>query len=136
MIDRYSFSGAVYSAAKQNPNLGLEWAWSPEVGLPAPDIVLYLTVTPAVAATRGGFGTEKYENRQMQQRVRGRFTELWSRGVANVLSVDADKDLDTVEAEVLNGARKMFSSFPTDIPLRYLEPIRDKFAQVDSQSKT
>jgi dTMP kinase len=25
IIDRYSFSGAVYSAAKDNPNLGLPW---------------------------------------------------------------------------------------------------------------
>lgn len=28
VVDRYSFSGAVYSAAKDNPNLGLEWGES------------------------------------------------------------------------------------------------------------
>ena len=32
VVDRYSFSGAVYSAAKENPDLSLEWAWSPEIG--------------------------------------------------------------------------------------------------------
>lgn len=28
VIDRYSFSGAVYSAAKENPNLSLDWGKS------------------------------------------------------------------------------------------------------------
>ena len=123
MIDRYSFSGAVYSAAKGNPALELEWAWSPEVGLPAPDVVLYLTVTPAVAASRGDFGAEKYENDQMQRNVREMFSKLWELEVANVLFVNADRNLEAVEADVLNGAEKAFSS-SADQPLRYLEPIK------------
>ena len=28
VVDRFSFSGAVYSAAKENPNLGLDWGES------------------------------------------------------------------------------------------------------------
>src|SRR5277367_4036035 len=61
IIDRYSYSGAVYSAAKNNPNLSLQWAWQPEVGLPRPDICLFLGISTAEAAKRGGFGMERYE---------------------------------------------------------------------------
>jgi dTMP kinase len=32
----------VYSAAKENPELSLEWAKSPDIGLPRPDAVMFL----------------------------------------------------------------------------------------------
>ena len=70
VVDRYSFSGAVYSAAKERPGLDLSWAWSPEVGLPAPDIVVYLTLSTEIAEKRGGWGAERYEDKRMQEQGR------------------------------------------------------------------
>lgn len=83
IVDRYAYSGAVYSAAKRNRELGLEWAWGPEVGLPRPDLVVYLTVGEEVQQARGGFGEERYEKVEMQREVRRLFGELFDE-----LSVD------------------------------------------------
>jgi dTMP kinase len=66
----------VYSAAKRNPNLSLEWAKTPDVGLPRPDTVVFLDLEPEEAETRGGYGDEKYEKKEMQQRVRELFLDL------------------------------------------------------------
>jgi len=76
VVDRYSYSGAVYSAAKHVRGLGLEWAWSMEVGLPEPDLLLFLDVSPDVQAQRGGFGEERYEESDMQRSVREMFDLL------------------------------------------------------------
>lgn len=43
---------------------------APEKGLPAPDRVLYLNLDIEAAAARGGFGTERYEKKEMQLEVR------------------------------------------------------------------
>ena len=79
MVDRYSYSGAAFTAAK---GLSLDWCLQCEVGLPAPDCVVFLAISPADAAARGGFGEERYETREMQTRVRERFAELRERSLA------------------------------------------------------
>lgn len=66
----------VYSAAKQNPALSLSWARSPEVGLPRPDLVLFLDLSPEKAKERGGWGEERYEKAEMQEKVKRLFWEL------------------------------------------------------------
>jgi hypothetical protein len=66
----------IYSAAKQNPSLSLEWAKSPDVGLPRPDAVIFLNLSPEDAERRGEYGNEKYEKKEMQQRVRQLFLDL------------------------------------------------------------
>jgi hypothetical protein len=66
----------IYSAAKQNPALSLEWAKSPDVGLPRPDAVVFLNLSPEAAEKRGGYGEEKYEKKELQQRVRQLFLDL------------------------------------------------------------
>ncbi|ROW01961.1 hypothetical protein VMCG_05607 [Cytospora schulzeri] len=76
VCDRYYYSGMVYSAAKDNPSLTLPWARSPEVGLPRPDMVVFLDLSEDKAAERGGFGEERYETGAMQRRVRSLFWGL------------------------------------------------------------
>ncbi|KAI4126346.1 MAG: hypothetical protein LQ347_005013, partial [Umbilicaria vellea] len=76
IVDRYYYSGVVYSAAKDNPTLTLSWAREPEVGLPRPDVCIFLDISPEDAARRGGFGLEKYENDKMQRQVREMFYRL------------------------------------------------------------
>ncbi|TVY44127.1 Thymidylate kinase, partial [Lachnellula occidentalis] len=76
ICDRYYYSGIVYSAAKQLPSLSLAWARQPEVGLPRPDRVVFLDLDPEAAAKRGGYGDEKYEKREMQERVKELFLGL------------------------------------------------------------
>lgn len=76
ICDRYYHSGIVYSAAKRNPALTLPWARAPEVGLPRPDLVLFLDLEEAQARARGGWGGEVYERGEMQRRVRELFWGL------------------------------------------------------------
>ncbi|KAH9998571.1 thymidylate kinase-domain-containing protein [Xylariaceae sp. FL0662B] len=76
ICDRFYHSGIVYSAAKNNKALSLSWAKAPEVGLPRPDVVLFLDLEEPVARARGGWGGEVYEKGEMQRRVRDLFWGL------------------------------------------------------------
>ncbi|KAI1206922.1 thymidylate kinase-domain-containing protein [Annulohypoxylon truncatum] len=76
ICDRFYHSGIVYSAAKNIKSLSLSWAKAPEVGLPRPDMVLFLDLDEEVARERGGWGGEVYEKGEMQRRVRDLFWSL------------------------------------------------------------
>ncbi|WPJ61065.1 hypothetical protein SMAC4_09145 [Sordaria macrospora] len=88
ILDRYYYSGIVYSAAKQNPSLSLSWARAPEIGLPRPDLVLFLDLDEEQARLRGGWGDELYERAEMQRRVRELFWGL-SMGRVGTVTVPA-----------------------------------------------
>ncbi|XP_075633077.1 uncharacterized protein LOC142605542 isoform X3 [Castanea sativa] len=66
IVDRYSYSGVAFSSAK---GLGVEWCKAPEVGLLAPDLILYLDIQPEKATERGGYGGERYEQLEFQKKV-------------------------------------------------------------------
>ena len=102
ICDRYYYSGMVYSAAKQNPSLSLSWARTPDVGLPKPDVVVFLNLEAEEAEKRGGFGDEKYEKREMQLRVRELFLELLAGegDEREMRVVDAGSSVDVVEDRV------------------------------------
>ena len=95
VVDRYSYSGVAFTAAKQVPGLDLEWCKAPERGLLRPDAVLYLDMPVEAAKTRGGFGEERYETGELQERVRENFRTLredwWT-------VVDASGTIDDVHA--------------------------------------
>jgi dTMP kinase len=79
VIDRYAYSGIAFSATK--PGMGgtgekVDWTTSPDRGLLAPDVVIFLDVTPEIAQARGNFGEERYEKKEIQARVRTMFAEL------------------------------------------------------------
>lgn len=118
VIDRYSFSGAVYTTAKEKPNLSLEWTWSPEVGLPWPDLVLFLDISTEDAAKRGGYGEERYEKQEMQTKVRTLFMKLFTRfNDLNTRVVDAGKELEIVtrNIEAVYDAQIASSTVPEDV---------------------
>ena len=124
VIDRYYYSGIVYSAAKDNPELALEWARQPEVGLPRPDVCILLDISPEDAVERGGFGSEKYENRKMQVRVRELFGQLLSerQEVEDITVVDAAQSLEDVEEDVWRAAEVCFENLIAEFPLRTVKP--------------
>ena len=102
VIDRYYYSGIVYSAAKGRDNLSLRWAREPEVGLPRPDLCLFLDISPEVAARRGGFGNEKYETSVIQKRVRELFYELVQLPDGEDIEVvDAGRGIEDVERDIM-----------------------------------
>lgn len=122
IVDRYSYSGVVYSAAKANPTLSLEWAWQPEIGLPRPDICLFLSISPAEAAKRGGFGAERYENETMQTRVRALFRTALEKQ-EDVAIVDAGKSLEEVSQEIQGAVASCIARLDPTSALRKLEPL-------------
>ena len=77
VMDRYAFSGVAFSSAK--PGMSVEWCAEPDAGLPMPDVLLFMELSPERAATRGGFGEERYENPAFQEAVRGAFAALQQR---------------------------------------------------------
>ncbi|KEF54804.1 thymidylate kinase [Exophiala aquamarina CBS 119918] len=124
IIDRYSFSGAVYSAAKDNPDLTLDWAWYPEIGLLKPDLLLFLDISPEDAAKRGNYGEERYETEKMQARVRALFKELFSRlGEAAVSVVDAGQPIDAVSRDITTAVAQISADGPLIGRLQVLGPL-------------
>ncbi|KAK5193970.1 Thymidylate kinase [Exophiala xenobiotica] len=123
IVDRYSFSGAVYSAAKENPDLTLDWAWYPEIGLLEPDALFFLDISTADAAKRGGYGAERYETEKMQARVRTLFKELFSRlDNVPVRIVDAGRTMDEVASEISASVREVAEGSAPG-PLQRLGPL-------------
>ncbi|KAI4645794.1 hypothetical protein J4E93_005372 [Alternaria ventricosa] len=101
VVDRYYYSGCVYSAAKQNPSMSLEWCRKPEVGLPRPDLCLFLDISADDAAKRGGYGTEKYEKKEMQDRVRELFeTMMQKKEGEDFVRIDAGESMTNVAAKI------------------------------------
>ncbi|KAL6154611.1 Thymidylate kinase [Exserohilum turcicum] len=123
IIDRYYYSGCVYSAAKQNPSLSLEWCRKPDVGLPRPDLCLFLDISAEDAAKRGGFGTEKYEKKDMQDRVRALFETLMQKKEGeDFVRIDAGGSMDEVAAKVREQADRCIERVAKgQLPLRVVE---------------
>ncbi|KAJ2937084.1 hypothetical protein H1R20_g8, partial [Candolleomyces eurysporus] len=135
ICDRYAFSGIAFSASKVTttpssssstsattvPKLPFEWCRAPDVGLPAPDLVLFLDIAPEQARLRGGYGEERYEKEEMQARVRQAFKQLGDEtrtssptGVTasgkQWLVVDAGKERDVVSAEMWSHVEPLVKS--------------------------
>ncbi|KAK5164498.1 Thymidylate kinase [Saxophila tyrrhenica] len=125
VIDRYSYSGAVYSAAKQVPSMSLEWCRQPEVGLPRPDLCLFLDLSSEEAAKRGGFGTERYEKQDLQNRVRQLYGEMRKHDDEreDITVVDAGRPIDVVESDILEIVKKAKSKLKAEgSELRRMRP--------------
>lgn len=104
VVDRYAFSGAAFTSAKpvsfpffsstftffslmlkdfstfvfyrRLQGFCMDWCMKPDVGLPKPDLVMFLQLSPAEAALRGQFGIERYETSAFQKLVQQKFQHL------------------------------------------------------------
>ncbi|EMD38984.1 hypothetical protein CERSUDRAFT_112696 [Gelatoporia subvermispora B] len=117
LCDRYAFSGLAFSAAKGLP---YTWCRAPDVGLPAPDLTLLLDVSPEQQAKRGGFGAERYEKAEMQERVRAVFERVGDEMGAGGrwVVVDADAEQDAVAYELWRHVEPLAQG--TEEPIRRL----------------
>ncbi|TFL04947.1 P-loop containing nucleoside triphosphate hydrolase protein [Pterulicium gracile] len=86
-----------------------KWAQTPDISLPSPDLTVFLDVSPEVARERAAYGVERYENEELQRRVRRTFEEIGrtfddtapAEGKSNRwVVVDAGNDLGSVEKDV------------------------------------
>ena len=125
MIDRYYYSGIVYTAAKSKPNLGPQWCKAPDVGLPRPDLVIFLDLDIETAKSRGGFGDERYEREDLQRTVRKLFYDTIEQEEKDkniTCVVDASRSLEEVASDVHKIAKDLFTSCKLETPLETIEP--------------
>jgi dTMP kinase len=54
VCDRYAYSGVAFSSSKTSLQDNLDWCRSCDMGLPAPDAVIFLDLTQEQAEQRGG----------------------------------------------------------------------------------
>lgn len=97
IVDRYSYSGAAYSASKEA--MSLEWCFSKEQGLLAPDRVFYLIVPEKQQESRGEFGDERYETSQFQRKVHDNYLKLWNK--KTWVEIDALGSIEEVHERVM-----------------------------------
>ena len=119
LCDRYAFSGIAFSSAKHSlrdtfPSShgdALPWCRAPDISLPAPDLTIFLDITPEHAKLRGGYGEERYEKEEMQKRVREMFYRLKEEmaspeddvdgnPVGRWIVVDAGRERETIAQEL------------------------------------
>jgi dTMP kinase len=103
--------------------MSLEWCRHPEVGLPRPDLCVFLDISAEDAAKRGGYGTEKYEKKEMQDRVRELFETLMGRKEGDdFVRIDAASGLDMVQAKVRKEVDACIGRVDREgLPLRVVE---------------
>ncbi|XP_040087908.1 thymidylate kinase isoform X2 [Oryx dammah] len=98
VVDRYAFSGVAFTSAKEN--FSLDWCKQPDVGLPKPDLVVFLQLQLAEAAARGEFGHERYESGPFQQRALQRFQQLLADPSLPWKTVNASRSIEDVHQEI------------------------------------
>lgn len=96
VMDRFSYSGVAYSAAKKT--LLFEWCIQAEEGLPKPDIVLFMDMPNT--SLRPGWGEERYERSEFQQKVRAMFKCIEELESTRWFNVDADESREKVEQQI------------------------------------
>lgn len=101
----------------------LEWCRKPDVGLPRPDLCVFLDISAEDAAKRGGYGTEKYEKKEMQDHVRELFETLMGRKEGeDFVRIDAGASLEEVQKKVKVEVDRCIERVDReDLPLRVVE---------------
>jgi len=111
ICDRYAFSGIAFTYAKsllatssvETGRLSYEWCRAPDAGLPAPDLTIFLDITPDAAKLRGGYGDERYEKEEMQRRVREVFQRIKDdvcQTGGRWVVIDAGQEKEVVQREI------------------------------------
>ncbi|XP_070609311.1 thymidylate kinase isoform X1 [Erythrolamprus reginae] len=115
IVDRYAFSGVAFTGAKEyllqvliisEQNFSLEWCKQPDVGLPKPDLILFLQLSTSEAAKRGEFGNERYENTYFQEKVLRCFYHLIEDKSLNWKLIDASKNIEDLHKEIKSFAEE------------------------------
>lgn len=99
IVDRYAASGAAYTSATTGKCLS--WCKECDRGLPAPDQVILLRMSAEAQLLRAGWGNERFEKLDIQQKVIANYEKLMDRSWT---SIDANQDKDTVHNQLLENA--------------------------------
>lgn len=123
ICDRYAYSGLAFSVAK-NTGLSYEWCLNPDIGLPAPDVVFFLDVSPEVARKRGGFGEERYEKEELQAAVRRVFKQIGEDVQERWEVINANQSQSEVEEELWNKVKVLMDGVGEEIGVMWKSRVR------------
>lgn len=105
IVDRYSYSGIVFTSAKQC--IDFKWCCGPENGLPKPDLVMFLKLSTEEMIKRSGFGDERYENVEFQSKVDQNYNKFKN---DNFIQVNAAQDVSILTDYLLEKIVKTIDS--------------------------
>lgn len=111
IVDRYSYSGAAYFAAKGGDR---KFCDRLEDRLIVPDVVFFLDIYPEEAAKRGGFGNETTERIDLQRRVYYEFARLRLAGSTHWVVLDGTLTKRELHRKVMKEMRRMAMMWPYD----------------------
>ncbi|XP_063896259.1 thymidylate kinase-like [Helicoverpa armigera] len=106
IVDRYCYSGVAFSAAK---GLDFNWCKSPDVGLPKPDKVFFLTMPVDSIKERNGFGNERYEVLNFQKKVSETYQKLKE---DNWEVLDANRSIESIQEDLLQQSLNIINDVP------------------------
>lgn len=139
VCDRYAFSGLAFSASKIRPGsqgyplLAYDWCRTPDAGLPAPDVTLFLDVSADAAKKRGGYGEERYEREDMQRRVRDVYVRIGDQveaGGGRWEVIDADEPEEAVRDVIWDAVKDLAKG--VDAPLEKLWDDKREASNVEA----
>lgn len=118
VLDRYIYSGIAYSLAKAMLN-DYDWLYSPDRGLPKPDLTLFLTIGLDELSQRKGWGDERYEKHAFQTKVKQCFMRILDPAADSTISVVDVGNLliEQVEAKLMAIINERGLCQPTAEPL-------------------
>ncbi|KAG8651636.1 hypothetical protein MANES_06G007550v8 [Manihot esculenta] len=133
VVDWYSYSGVAFSSAK---GLGFDWYKAPEIGLLAPDLVLYLDITPEKAVKRGGYRGERYEKLEFQRKVAESYQALHD---PSWKMIDGSKSMEEVQKQlkeiVLDHVLAWKTSFPPLVMQMLILPAKRIWVTINLEEK-
>lgn len=109
VVDRYSYSGVAYSSAKAT--VPLEWCLATERGLPKPDLVIYLELPAEAQVGRSGYGEERFETTEFQERARRQYQHVMNKSQEIWLKIDVEnKSPDQILGEIIVPVKRCLDS--------------------------
>jgi dTMP kinase len=96
ICDRYIYSGIAYSVAN---GLDINWCKLSDIGLPIPDIVIWLDLDIEISMERSNFGNEIYERKEFQEKVLNAYKLLHDE---NWVILDANNSFKYISDKIFN----------------------------------
>lgn len=113
ILDRYVYSGASYSTAK---GLDFDWCMGPDKGLPRPDVTIFLKFENSENSNRSGFGDERYEVVEFQEKVSTVFKKFADNKEWKPIFVDG-LGIDEVHQKVWNEINQVVDGVNAQLPI-------------------
>lgn len=112
LCDRYVLSSLAYGVANGSDR---DHLFDMHRGLWLPHLTVYLDLSPTKAATRGAFGSERYENQLFLDNVQANYTSLMQEGSTLTgckwTSVDAGKTIDEVTLDICDAIKDQVNAY-------------------------